>query len=560
MSFMGLSFRGILEGIMHRPLRVILATALITGFFAWRLPDLSFKTSIYDLQIEDLPETHRYKDFKDLFGSDEIIRVVIKSDNVFDPMTFRKVEQLADTAASIEGVRRVISLPGIKQAVDISGNWDMEKFKAVAAGAELFNQNLISSDGKITALTLVLDTEADSTAVIQGVNRMLREAPKNLGLYQIGMPLVSEALARFTEKDFFRLPPLTALVIAVILIYLFRKVQYTLIPLVCVGLALVWTFGLMALLDIPLSMLTMIVPVFLVAVGTAYCLHIVSEYLANINTADSAYDAIGKTFGNIALPSFLAVLTTVIGLGSLLVNRITAIQEFAIFSCFGMLSILIIVLTFLPATLACVPLPAKGTAKHVGSKPYFSNFIDKIVKLNLKHQKIVLPIIGAAVLLCLVGIFQIQVETNPVEYLKEHTPVKRNFIDIYQNLSGSFPINVAMAGSQVDLFEDPRKLADIARVQEYLDSFSGVDKTLSFADYLMLVNYVLNRFEPEYYRLPVEGFEVRLLLNNFKTILGEDVFSRFMNPELSKTNILLLTHMSSSRQFLQLRDETLAFV
>ena len=45
---------------------------------------------------------------------------------------------------------------------------------------------------------------------------------------------------------------------------------------------------------------------------------------------------------------------------------------------------------------------------------------------------------------------------------------------------------------------------------------------MSFADYLKLVNYVLNRFEAEYYRLPEEGFEVRMVLNNFKTILGED--------------------------------------
>jgi hypothetical protein len=51
-----------------------------------------------------------------------------------------------------------------------------------------------------------------------------------------------------------------------------------------------------------------------------------------------------------------------------------------------------------------------------------------------------------------------------------------------------------------------------------------------------------------------------MLLNNFKTILGEDVFSRFMNADLSKTNIILLTHMSSSRKFLQLREKTLAYV
>jgi CRP-like cAMP-binding protein/preprotein translocase subunit SecF len=180
--------------------------------------------------------------------------------------------------------------------------------------------------------------------------------------------------------------------------------------------------------------------------------------------------------------------------------------------------------------------------------------------LNLKHQKIVLPIIGALMLLCLSGIFRIQVETNPVEYLKEGAEVKRNFSDIYQDLSGSFPVNIVMEGPQADFFENPANLADIARLQAFVDTLEGVDKTLSFADYLKLVNYVLNRFEPQYYRLPEAGFEVRMLLNNFQTILGEDVFSRFMSADLSKTNVILLTHLSSSQKFLQLREQTLAFV
>lgn len=557
---MGLSFREMFEWILHRPLLVILTTAVITGFFGWQLPNLSFKTSVYDLQIEDLPETARYNDFKKLFGSDEIIRVVVKSSNAFDPITFRKIELLGETAAKIEGVRRVISLPSIKNAVDVSGDWSMEKFYAVVSKAELFRKNLISADGKTTALTLVLKRGAEPQRVIERVSQMLAEAPADLKLYQTGMPLVSEALARFTETDFFRLPPITFLIIAVILFYLFRQLQYILIPLICVGLALVWTFGLMACLKIPLSMLTMIVPVFLVAVGTAYCLHIVSDYLASEKAADSPFDATRKTYANISLPTLLAVLTTVIGLGSLLANRITAIQEFAIFSCFGMVSILIIVLTFLPAVLSFVPLPAKRAGRHIDPNPLFTRFIDKIVDLNLKHQKIVLPIIGAAVVLGLIGIFRIQVETNPVGYLKEDAPVKRNFIDIYQDLSGSFPINIVMGGSQADFFENPKNLADIARLQEFLDTLSGVDKTLSFADYVKLVNYVLNRFEPDFYRLPEEGFEVRMALNNFKTILGEDVFSRFMRADLAKTNIVLLTHLSSSRKFLELREKTLAFV
>ena len=548
-----------LEWMLHRPLLVIFATAALTLFFAWQLPDLSFKTSIYDLQIEDLPETAYYNNFKKLFGSDEIIRVVIKSNKVFDPVTFRKIEQLAETAAAIKGVRRVISLPGIKKAVDVSGDWSLEKFSAVISPVDLFQKNLISTDGKTTGLTLVLNNDAEPEAVIQKVRQMIALAPKDLMLYQTGMPLVSEALAKFTEKDFSRLPPITFLLIALIFLYLFRKPQYILIPLTCVALALVWTFGLMAYLQIPLSMLTMMVPVFLLAVGTAHCLHIFSEYLSCIRAAETPLDGIVKTFSNIGLPSFLAVLTTIIGLGSLLVNRITVIQEFAVFACFGMFSILVIVLTFLPAALSFMSLPAKSPKKRIDTEGLFIRFIDRIVDLNLNHQKIVLPVIGGLVLICLIGIFRIRVETNPVGYLKEDTPVKRNFKDIYQDLSGSFPINVVMGQSAADFFENPKHLAEIARLQKFLDQLPGVDKTVSFADYLKLVNYVLNRFEADYYRLPEEAFEVRILFNNYATILGEDMLTRFMSPDFSKTNIVLLTHISSSQGFLQLRDQTLAF-
>ena len=557
---MQFSFKEILEWTLRKPLVVISIILAITLFFAWQIRHLSFKTSIYDLQIEDLPETARYEDFKKLFGSDEIIRVVVKADNVFDSLTFGKIEQLAENAAQIDGIRRVISLPGIKKAVDVANSWSMEKFHTVVSGADLFQKNLFSPDGKTTALTLVLKNEAAPDDVIQHVRKLIADNSKDLTLYQIGMPLVSESLAKFTAKDFSRLPPITLLLITIILFCLFRKLRYILIPLTCVGLALLWTFGLMALLRIPLSMLTMIVPVFLIAVGTAYCLHIVSEYIACSNRGGSPADVTALTFSYIAFPTFLAVLTTIIGLRSLLINRITMIREFALFSCFGMVSMLTIVLTFLPAVLSLVPISSKKQNEKIDSPSLFQRYIDKIVELNLTHQKITLPIIGVLVVICLIGIFRIRVETNPVGYFKENTPVKRNFDDIYQHLSGSFPINVVMGNPEANYFEDPAHLADIVRLQAFLEKLPGVDKTVSFADYLTLVHYALNKFEQQYYVLPQEGFEVRMAINNFTTMLGQDMLTRFMSKDLSKTNILLLTHISSSKDFVQVRDKILAHV
>ena len=79
-----------LERILVHPRKVISGIFLVTLFFAWHLFHLSFATSVYDLVIENIPETIQYNAFKKLFGSDEIIRIVVKGADVFDAETFNK--------------------------------------------------------------------------------------------------------------------------------------------------------------------------------------------------------------------------------------------------------------------------------------------------------------------------------------------------------------------------------------------------------------------------------------------------------------------------------------
>jgi predicted RND superfamily exporter protein/two-component sensor histidine kinase len=549
----------VLEWILHKPRVVILAASAVTLLFVLYIPGLSFRTSVYDLIIEDLPEAKRYDIFKSEFGSDEIIRVVVKADNIFETATFRKIDSLSETLAGIKGVRRVISLPEINKAVDASGKRTTAEFMKLVAPVQLFHKNLISSDHTVTAITLVLENKVEQENVIRDVNNILARQPHDLSLYQIGMPLVSQALASYTVKDFFRLPPLALLLIALLLFILFRNLTCILLPLMCVSVALIWTLGSFSLAQVPLSILTMIVPVFLIAVGTAYCLHIISEYANSSQHAASKMDAIISTFSTTALPCTLAVFTTIFGLGSLFVNRIQAIHEFALFSCLGLFSLLITVLMILPAVLILVPMPKKRNSRFGSPGNIIERFLGLIVNLNLHYQKTTLSLIGILILIAVAGVFLIKIETNPVEYFKKDTPISRNFHDIYQDLSGSFPVNVVLDGRDAYYFEDPTHIAAIRGFQDYLETLPKVDKTVSFADYVMLVNYALNNYDSKYYALPEEAFETRMAINNYKVLLGEDLFTSFMAPELNRANILLLTHMSSSRDFLKAKNSILEY-
>jgi len=555
------SFQTYFGVITRRPVWTLVPVILITILLAWHLPRLSFKTTIYDLIIESLPEAQGYRDFRDLFGSDEIIRLVIMADDVLDPTTFTKITQLSEACSQIAGVRRIISLPEVKKSVDLRSEWTMAKFTTMLAPVELFKRNLISDDHRTTIITLVLGYDADKATVIDAVEKLILENGKSLRLYQIGIPLVSEALAQYSQQDFLRLTPITIVIIAILLVILFRSFHCLFLPLACVLLSMVWTFGYMALSGVSVTMLTIIVPVLLIAVGTAYCLHICSEYLNQARQEPSSKAACRATFTRMAFPITLAVLTTIFGIGSLMINRITAIREFAQFACFGIASLLIIALTFLPAMLALLPLPKRmdlGAAK--GLERLFDKLLERIVTLNLSYQKHCLIVLGGISVICFAGLFFIRAETNPVAFFKPSTTVSRNFHNIYRQMSGSFPVHVVMTGPAEDYFETPANVADLARLQIYLESLPGVDKAVSFADYLKLVNYAYNQFEPQYYVLPEDPYEMRLLINNFKSLLGHDLLQGFMSPDMRQANILLLTHIASSRQFLKTKAAILDHV
>ena len=95
----------------------------------------------------------------------------------------------------------------------------------------LFKKNLISDDQKTTIITVVLTVNADKKKVIHNIQTLIDNNSKPLEAYQIGMPLVSQAMARYTENDFKRLPLITLLLVAALVWIIFRNVWITIVVL-----------------------------------------------------------------------------------------------------------------------------------------------------------------------------------------------------------------------------------------------------------------------------------------------------------------------------------------
>ncbi|MEW5735515.1 MAG: MMPL family transporter [Thermodesulfobacteriota bacterium] len=541
---------------VRRPWTVILLVLLVTILLGVRLPRLAIHATSYEVAIKDIPSYKAYQSFLTEFGGGEYIQVIAKGKYVFDPRVFAKLGELADQFEQIPGVIKVISLPGAKKDMDLLDEWSVEEFSHILAPVKLFEKNIISPDRQKTAFTLLIDDITQEESIVKAVNRIIekeKEKGSGLTMYAIGMPLVSQSLLACIQRDFSALPPITFLVMVLVLLLVFKSVRAVLPSVFCLMGSLIWTFGVMAWTDTPVSSLTLVVPVFLLAVGTAYCLHVTASYYEAAANAESSAEAAEKSLNDMRLPTTLAVFTTVLGLSTLVINPTQTIREFAIPACIGMFSILILIFFLFPAMLALVPLPKKKY-KEAGGET-LGRFLARVARLDIAHQRPLFAVLGLILIVSLLGLFRLRIDADITKYFRESEPVAQNFHQVYKDMSGSFPVNVIVDADKPDYFMQPANLKKLGALQEYLESLPGIDKTVSFADYIKVINYSVNEHKPEYYSLNMDAAEVPNLLNLYRMVMGPDLSRRFMKDDLSKAGILVMMHISSAFDWLTTEKE-----
>ena len=539
-----------LSYIADKPIPALLVIVFLTILIGAKIPWLFFSTSVKNLIVDDVPERHQYEEFKTLFGTDEVIHVVLKGNDVFTPAYFDQLQHLSETFEQIQGVDRVISLSQVKKSVDPKNNWSLERFKKIVSPVSIFQRYLISPDQRVAGITLILNEQADQEAISRIANASLKQIPEGFQGYQIGMPSVSIALSKYARRDFFRLPFYTNFIIALLLLIFFKSFVEMVIPLLTVAVAGTWTMGLAAWSGLTMNMLTVVVPVLMIAVGTAYCLYVYCAFRECISTCDDVKSALLSAYSRAAYPTVIAVGTTISGIISLMATPIGAIRQFSGLACLGILALMVAVLTFLPCLMVIVWPTLRKRRAQVSDCFFSSTIVDKLVNLIVGQRRNIFLLLIIVSLFLLAGIFRIRVETNPLSYFKTSTPLHQQFHDIYDHLSGSFPLHLKLKSDKEDFFLSTSAIDILSDHQRFLETLPGIDKTLSFADYLKLVNYVTNSFDPIFYKLPEADYEIRMLTNQFKTILGRDILKRYIAEDFAAANITMLTRLHSANGFL----------
>jgi hypothetical protein len=519
---------------------IIASVIVLTLFFGYQTRFISINSDIVSSLPDDDPAALLFKNIGNQFGGNEMGMIVLESDNVFKNDLLKHVKQITDSLKITHGVSTVTSLTNIldikstEEGIEIGKLVDeynlpnsqsqLDSLKSYVFSKEMYKGAIVSEDGTATVIMFTLLPDADK----QAVAKEIKEKTEALNLPEIiyfgGLPFMVNDVSDLIISDIVWLLPIVFIVIALILYISFKSLRGVIMPLLTAGIAVIWTVGIMVTAGHELTIILNIVPIILLAVGSAYTIHVINSF--NVSKTTDINQTIIKALGYVIIPVVLAAVTTAIGFVSFVLGAyLTMIRDFGIFTAIGVMVSLILAIFFVPAlTSVFSKNDNKKTADLTEKKTILSHVIlQPLSNLLFKHPKYIFSIWGILMVISIVGMFLIKTSTNMADYFKKDNPTRISEDLMQKKFGGSFPVFVVFDGD----VQSPEVLKTMIKTEQFMKQDPNISITQSVADLIEQMNDAMLEGK----KIPDDRTKIEQL---WFLLDGQDIMPQLVSEDLDR--------------------------
>lgn len=224
-----------------------------------------------------------------------------------------------------------------------------------------------------------------------------------------------------------------------ILFFAFRRWTDILLPLLIIGLTVVWVFGLMGWFNITFSLISGAIAPLMLGVNIADCIYMMSRFYEQRQIGMDARLSAGKAITTVGVGVMLTAVCTFFGFGSFLLSDLPALGQFGIMSAVGVGICFILSVTLLPAIMIVREdrHMAKGSKKIFGMRSFMKGEhapLERLLKgssgLAQRRPWTVLGITLVVVLGGFAGTFKIQTTSDLRTLIPRSLPsIKNQFLE-----------------------------------------------------------------------------------------------------------------------------------
>ena len=515
------------KNFYKHPVSMLITILAITLFFALQIIRLNFDNNNFRFIPKNDPSRISAKKIADIFGEDVPILIGIERrfSTIIDKEFLDEVKQLDEKLKEIELVKNTVLITntthidigeeGIVSELlippDFSGT--EEEIKAIKhklRSWDMYERSLVSEDLHATQILVFLNItneESGSTETIAACRKIMKLTDSwnfpDSKIYLTGTPIFNEIVNEATAHDLSFLVPLVIIVVLGVLFLSFRRFTGVFLPLLTVICSVIWALGAMALFNVPLSILSTILPIILIAVGSAYGIHVINHYYDEVVQDDSISkeehkEQVIKALSEVIRPVFLAALTTFAGFVSFCFTSVVPIFEFGIFSSFGVAAAFLISITLIPGILILRG-PKKPSMRWADKKDNTSRLdrgIASTFVLIAEHSRSVILFVGLIIIFSIFGLKKLVIDNVLMEYFDKDVAVIQSDSFMRKHFGGSKVLEMVIKTQDGSDVLRPDILKAIDNLSSFLEEeVEDVGKVTSIVPLIKRLNQAYNADE-----------------------------------------------------------------
>lgn len=425
--------------------------------------------------VEGSPGVQEYQRFRDRFGSDKVVRLVVSGDDLWTASGLSWLRILETEVGDVEGVQAASGVYGhAARGPRGAPEWppgNPEAFRQRVVSDPLSrNLGWVSDDGDTVTILAVLeplDNQA-KTALLERLETLLGRHPPpggtDLTADLVGSPALDRALDASSEEIGRRYFPLLVLLAVLLLAAVFRALRPVAVPLVFVGLVELMLLGLLGTSGARLNLVLAVLPPLLFVIALATGVHVLVRYRDFCEALDDPVEAVVATYRDKGWAVFWTGVSTFAGFTSLAVSKVGPVRSLGLWAGLGIALLTLAAFTVLPALL-----PGAGRVEAGSASRRFERFFQvrgrRWAEWAAKHRRPVLAVAAVIALLALAGLPGLDVETNALHYLPPDHPVRQDIERLEGQGIGVIAVELVLTRTEEGFasLESFGRLAELAR-------------------------------------------------------------------------------------------------
>jgi len=538
--------KNIAEKVVNYKWHVLTAIALITAFFVYELRYVQVDSNIINSLPANDPVVKLFNEVGAEFGGNEMGMILVEADDVLMPQVLDDIKTITDTLTGIESVLSVTSLTNM-MTINVENDdfqvhnlinennyprtkQQADSLKKVIAKNNMVSGNIISKDATATMILYTIkdgtDVDSLSTVVMDKIDALNIKTKH----YYAGAPFLRKYVDSIVSYDLRTLIPIAFVVIALILFLSFHSSRGIILPLLTAGLSIIWALGIFTMMGLKLSMVSNNVPIIILAVGSAYAIHVLNR--VNQCEEKEKNRKIAKAYMFMIIPVSLTALTTMVGFLSFVFGAyLNMIRDFGVFAALGTFFSAVLALTMVPALLAVLPAKTRREAKRKidpGKSKMKKYLLEPLSKKVVRRPKRV--VLGWVIMFAvsIYGVFILKRSVSTSGYFKKDHPYSVAERIMSEKLGGSKPVFVVFKGDM----QSPEVLKAMMETENYMVKSPYISGAQSLAD---VVANLYGAFNDGDVKIPdSEG-----MIGQLWFILGQnESLNRLVTPDHDKAIII----------------------